>query len=91
MNTLKGSHAVHNDISQAEVIDLLWKLKQLSDSTSSPEIPYIEFNMLLADPVYRSEIIASALSANCERVKKLAQRLEHAKIEGRLINDEMRS
>lgn len=74
-------------ISRAEAVSLLWKLKQASDRKSSSEIPYIHFNMLLVDPDYREEIIATALNSNADDLKALAQQLRNANLDGRLIKD----
>lgn len=74
-------------ISRAEAVSLLWKLKQAADSKSSPEIPYIHFNMLLVDPDYREEIIATVLNSNFEDLQSMASRLQAANLDGRLIKD----
>ncbi|MEJ2755526.1 MAG: hypothetical protein P8104_06770 [Gammaproteobacteria bacterium] len=84
---MKGSQAIHSGISRAEAIDLLWKLKHLSDNKLSLEVPHVHFNMLLVDPAYRAEIIAMALNANCKRVRELAQRIHDANLEGQLISN----
>ncbi|MCG8313654.1 MAG: hypothetical protein MI976_10590 [Pseudomonadales bacterium] len=74
-------------ISRAEAVSLLWRLKQASDRKSSSEIPYIHFNMLLVDPEYREEIIATVLNSNFQDLKDIAQRLDDASLDGRLIKD----
>ncbi|MEJ2743668.1 MAG: hypothetical protein P8176_14645 [Gammaproteobacteria bacterium] len=88
---MKGSQAIHSGISRAEAIDLLWKLKHLSDNKLSLEVPHVHFNMLLVDPAYRAEIIAMALNANCKRVRELAQRIHDANLEGQLISNHAQS
>ncbi len=71
------------DDRRSQLVDRLWRLKQLLANQSGR---YVHFNMLLNDPHYRRETIDFALSSNNQDILDLARRAHKLDMDGQLLS-----
>ncbi len=72
-----------NDDRRSQLVDRLWRLKQVLASQSGR---YVHFNMLLNDAAYRQEAIEYALSSDDAGVRDLAHQAYQLNMGGQLLN-----
>ncbi|MDX1803242.1 MAG: hypothetical protein R3292_04120 [Alcanivorax sp.] len=70
---------------RAELVELLWQLKQNFDQLGDNSLRFIHFNTLLNDPAYRAEIIARAAASDNRKIRQLGERLQQANRDGVLL------
>ncbi|EKF75613.1 hypothetical protein A11A3_02052 [Alcanivorax hongdengensis A-11-3] len=77
-----------NDVAsspRAELVELLWQLKQSFDQQGDSSLRFIHFNTLLNDPEYRAEIIARAAKSPNRKIRELGEKLQLANRDGGLL------
>ena len=48
---------------RAQLVELLWQLKQNFDQENDSSLRFVHFNTLLNDPAYRAEVIQRAVNS----------------------------
>lgn len=71
---------------RAQLVELLWQLKQSFDQESDNNLRFVHFNTLLNDSEYREEIIQRALNSKNRKVRALGEQLEKANRDGALLH-----
>ncbi|MCK0152896.1 hypothetical protein MWU49_04215 [Alcanivorax sp. S6407] len=71
---------------RAQLVELLWQLKQNFDQENDSSLRFVHFNTLLNDPVYRAEIIKRATQSDNRKIRALGQKLQQANRDGVLLN-----
>jgi hypothetical protein len=61
---------------RAQLVSVLWNLKQAVKKKPLAGIPYIHFNTLLRQPEYRREILQAAKLSDDENVRRFAEEAE---------------
>ena len=71
---------------RAQLVELLWQLKQNYDQSGDGSLRFIHFNTLLNDSQYRAEVIEKALSSEHPRIRELGRKLKAANRQGGLLH-----
>jgi len=71
---------------RAQLVELLWQLKQNYDQSGDSSLRFIHFNTLLNDSQYRAEVIEKALHSDHPRIRELGRKLKAANRQGGLLN-----
>ncbi|WP_290524758.1 hypothetical protein [Alcanivorax sp.] len=71
---------------RAQLVELLWQLKQNFDQENDSSLRFVHFNTLLNDPVYRAEIIKRATQSDNRKIRALGIKLEQANRDGVLLH-----
>ncbi len=71
---------------RAQLVELLWQLKQNYDQSGDSSLRFIHFNTLLNDSQYRAEVIEKALTSEHPRIRELGRKLKTANRQGGLLN-----
>jgi len=71
---------------RAQLVELLWQLKQNFDQESDSKLRLVHFNTLLNDPVYRTEIITRAINSDNRKIRALGLKLQNANHDGILLH-----
>lgn len=71
---------------RAQLVELLWQLKQNFDQENDSSLRFVHFNTLLNDPVYRAEIIKRATQSDNRKIRALGLKLQQANRDGVLLN-----
>lgn len=71
---------------RAQLVELLWQLKQNYDQSGDSSLRFIHFNTLLNDSQYRAEVIEKALSSEHPRIRELGRKLKAANRQGGLLH-----
>lgn len=71
---------------RAQLVELLWQLKQNFDQENDSSLRFVHFNTLLNDPVYRAEIIKRATQSENRKIRALGNKLQQANRDGVLLN-----
>lgn len=71
---------------RAQLVELLWQLKQNYDQSGDGSLRFIHFNTLLNDSQYRAEVIEKALSSEHPRISELGRKLKAANRQGGLLH-----
>ncbi|MZR64108.1 hypothetical protein [Alcanivorax sp. DP30] len=71
---------------RAQLVELLWQLKQNFDQENDSSLRFVHFNTLLNDPVYRAEIIKRATQSDNKKIRALGAKLQQANRDGVLLN-----
>ena len=71
---------------RAQLVELLWQLKQNFDQENNSSLRFVHFNTLLNDPVYRAEIIDRAVNSDNRKIRTLGLKLQKANRDGILLH-----
>ena len=71
---------------RAQLVELLWQLKQNFDQENDSNLRFVHFNTLLNDPVYRAEIITRAIQSDNRKIRALGLKLQEANRDGVLLH-----
>ncbi len=71
---------------RAQLVELLWQLKQNFDQEGDSSLRFVHFNTLLNDPTYRAEIIKRAIHHDNRKIRALGQKLQEANRDGVLLH-----
>ncbi|MED5389235.1 MAG: hypothetical protein VX793_10315 [Pseudomonadota bacterium] len=71
---------------RAQLVELLWQLKQNFDQENDSSLRFVHFNTLLNDPVYRTEIIERALNSDNRKIRALGLKLRELNRDGILLH-----
>ena len=71
---------------RAQLVELLWQLKQNFDQENDSSLRFVHFNTLLNDPVYRAEIITRAIQSDNRKIRALGLKLQEANRDGVLLH-----
>jgi hypothetical protein len=70
---------------RAQLVSMLWSLKQAIRRKPLPGITHVHFNSLLRQPSYRREILDAALNSGDEELSRLAEEAESLDIDGAVL------
>ena len=71
---------------RAQLVELLWQLKQNFDQENDSSLRFVHFNTLLNDPAYRAEIISRAIQSENRKIRALGAKLQEANRDGTLLH-----
>ena len=71
---------------RAQLVELLWQLKQNFDQENDSSLRFVHFNTLLNDPIYRAEVISRAVNSDNKKIRALGLKLKAANLDGMLLH-----
>ncbi|WP_062817009.1 hypothetical protein [Alcanivorax sp. NBRC 102024] len=71
---------------RAQLVELLWQLKQNFDQENDSSLRFVHFNTLLNDPAYRAEVIQRAVNSENKKIRNLGLKLQDANRDGMLLH-----